>query len=66
MSADGGDHHPLYSLGAVGRVHIGQASLSASIPPPLIKIRQPASVLMTLAAFSAGGGTGVSHSLDDR
>lgn len=30
MSADGGDHHPLFSLGAVGRVHTGQASLSPS------------------------------------
>lgn len=66
MSADCGDHHPLFSLGAVGRVHIGQASLSASIHPPLIRIRQPVSVQMTLAVFNAGGGTGVSHSLGDR
>lgn len=66
MSADGGDHHPLFSLGAVGRVHIGQASLSPSIHPPLIRTRQPVSVQMTLAVFNAGGGTGVSHSLDDR
>ena len=66
MSADGGDHHPLFSLGAVGRVHIGQASLSPSIHPPLIRTRQPVSAQMTLAVFNAGGGTGVSHSLDDR
>lgn len=66
MSADGRDHHPLFSLGAVGRVHMGQASLSPSIHPLLIRMRQPVSVQITFAVFYAGGGTGVSHSLDDR
>lgn len=52
MSADGRDHHPLFSLGAVGRVHLSQACQSAN-PPPVIPTRQPVSVEQTV--FSAGG-----------
>lgn len=63
MSADDGDHHPLFSLGAVGRVHTGQASRPATIHPPLLRTRQPVSVQMA-PLFNVGGGTGI-HSLDD-
>lgn len=68
MSADGRDHHPLFSLGAVVRVHTDQKSVSPSTHPPLIRTRRP--VRMTLGVFYAGGGhrgfpLSVSHWLKD-
>lgn len=43
-SADGKDHHPVFSLGAVGRVHITKhVCQPLSTRPPLLWTRQPVS-----------------------